>query len=145
MEVLRNCMVFFITLINFNWFKDTKDFATCNPVQDRDTMNNFENIFGPENVPRPSLFSTIGRDTTSAKKYMMNLYKFTTENGKQRLDDDHELVNQTVVEKADTVVSFVNHGKHVYISHYFLFYIPINLNGEKQDYIKIQVHSLNEL
>ena len=35
-----------------------------------DGKNNLEHIFGAENLPRPRIFSEIGRDTSSVKSYM---------------------------------------------------------------------------
>ena len=36
-----------------------------------DGKNNLEHIFGAENLPRPRIFSEIGRGTSSVKSYMM--------------------------------------------------------------------------
>ena len=39
--------------------------------------NNLEHIFGAENLPRPRIFSEIGRDTSSVKSYMTVCYFFS--------------------------------------------------------------------
>ena len=41
------------------------------PFTPMDGKNNLEHIFGAENLPRPRIFSEIGRGTSSVKSYMM--------------------------------------------------------------------------
>ena len=73
------------------------------PQQKLSVNEKYEKFFGKENRPHPFYYK-IGRDTSSVKKYMKGLYDSVQ---KSR---DVEFANETIVEKADTVVGFVNHG-----------------------------------
>lgn len=74
-------------------------------------------IFGVDHRPRPNLFYRDNSKEMSATKYMIDLYNSVTTNGVVSDNDDDDIVltntttNDTNAVKADTVVSFVNHGK----------------------------------
>ena len=76
-------------------------------------QKNILDIFGQNNRPRPDLLSSIRRATSSAKKYMLHLYKLTDLNDQDNITSFN--VSNKVVDNADTVVSFVNHGKVLFL------------------------------
>ena len=81
-------------------------------------------IFGVDHRPRPNLFYRDSGKEMSARKYMTDLYNSVTKDGivSENGDDDVILTNTTTNDSnaasADTVVSFVNHGKCFFIYEY---------------------------
>ena len=81
-------------------------------------------IFGVDHRPRPNLFYRESGKEMSARKYMIDLYNSVTKDGivSENGDDDIILTNTTTNDSnaanADTVVSFVNHGKYFFIYEY---------------------------
>ena len=92
----------------------THNLITGIPTKERNVIQNtLLDLFGQHNRPRPDVFSHIGRNATSAKKYMLNLYEYSVNS--ERQDSTNFTVNlkniSNIVDDADTVVSFLNNGK----------------------------------
>ena len=90
-------------------------FQTVNSNYLKDLQKSMKDLFGFKNQPRPEFFS-YKRNASSAKDYMMKLYKYTqgeiVENVNETLvSRKNEKRDDQSTEVADTVVSFVNNGK----------------------------------
>ena len=76
-------------------------------------------IFGVDHRPRPNLFYRESGKEMSARKYMIDLYNSVTMNGivseneEKTIDLTNSTTNDSNAASADTVVSFVNHGKQI--------------------------------
>ena len=86
-------------------------------------------IFGVDHRPHPNLFYRDTGKEMSARKYMIDLYNSVTKDGIVSENDDDDIVmtnvttNDSNAASADTVVSFVNHGKDFIV----ISYIAANL------------------
>lgn len=82
----------------------------------KNLTNSVKNVFGSRNLPSNVIFG-FGRDVSSAKDYMLNLYKYAQ-------GENVDFINETLLPRinesihvnetnmvADTVVSFVNNRK----------------------------------
>ena len=90
-------------------------FQAVNSNYLKDLQKSMKDLFGFKNQPRPEFFS-YKRNASSAKDYMMKLYKYTqgeiVENVNETLvSRKNEKRDDQGTEVADTVVSFVNNGK----------------------------------
>lgn len=109
--------ILIMTLV-VSFSENVYSFGRFQPVNSnylKDLQKSMKDLFGFKNQPRPEFFS-YKRNASSAKDYMMKLYKYTQ-------GERVENVNETLVsrvnehrddqntEVADTVVSFVNNGK----------------------------------
>ena len=83
-----------------------------------DLQQDMLDLFGEKNRPRPEIFSSIaGRGkTSSAKKYMLDLYRKETTANKS-LSETNDTAEEEATNKADTIVSFMNHGKKIFIEY----------------------------
>ena len=98
-------------------------FMNAGPTDvDMDTKNTLQkeilDIFGVDHRPRPSMFYREAGKDISARKYMIDLYNSVTKNKlESENDEDTDVIfsntttNDSNAVNADTVVSFVNHGK----------------------------------
>ena len=102
------------------------DTAFMNPFLNRgeegtkaknDLQKEILDIFGVEHRPRPSMFYRESGKEISARKYMIDLYNSVTsnevvvDNGNEEIMLMNTTANDSNAANADTVVSFVNHGK----------------------------------
>ncbi|XP_065651758.1 bone morphogenetic protein 5 [Hydra vulgaris] len=75
-------------------------------------QNTLLDLFGKHNRPSPEVFSHIGRNATSAKKYMLDLYEYsvnTERHGMNNFTISSKNISN-IVDDADTVVSFLNNA-----------------------------------
>lgn len=74
-------------------------------------------VFGKNNIPNNSKFGKLGRDISSAKRYMMGLYQYmnSTECSMGQCFNKSVIAStdsENMVHDADTIVSFVHHRKY---------------------------------
>ena len=114
--VTVNCSPVFSETSFVNPFLNRKD---DNDGKEKTTLQEeILEIFGVDHRPRPNLFYRETGKEMSARKYMIDLYNSVTKNGivseneEKTIDLTNSTTNDSNAASADTVVSFVNHGKH---------------------------------
>nr|AID65996.1 BMP 5-8b [Hydra vulgaris] len=89
------------------------NFVNGIPTKERNIIQNtLLDLFGKHNRPRPDVFSHLGRNETSAKKYMLDLYEYSVNTERQGMNNftTNSQNISNIVDDADTVVSFLNNA-----------------------------------